>query len=518
MAQSQIGNRESQMESLRKWAEAETGMDLSGARFPRLRDAVEKVLSRHKPTVNLDRVLARPRERTVFLEQLTAELTVGESFFFRNEYHFQALRDHVIPDILKENAAEREVRIWNAGCSTGEEPYSLAILLDQILTGHGTSFPPFSNQQSAIGNWHVSILATDLNPDFLQRAREGRYREWSFRGTDIHHDRNYFSHEGLEYHLAGHVRNHVRFNYLNLVKDMYPSPLSGTAGLDLILFRNVAIYLKREVTAAIIDRLCGALRPGGWLLLGETELSLAPTDGFEVKRFEQATFFRKPADRAAMAEQAREPPVPVLASVAEPAGGAPGVVAGTIPDWAPLPTAAPPKSTPAGVSTRRAGSVPSVWERIQRCVAEGHFDEAERTIDGISRQEDRATARVRYALALVNCAEIARAHQMLDVCLEEEPLLIEAQLLKASFAEEAGHLAAAEQAYRRALYIDRNCTMAHFHLALVQQQRDDATGARRGLRTVLDLTEGKDAHAVVEHGDGVCYGRLREMAEVILDF
>jgi chemotaxis protein methyltransferase CheR len=512
MDQSQIANGKSQMESLRQWAEAETGMDLSGARFSRLRDAVEKVLSRHKPAVNLDRILTRPRERTVFLEQLAAELTVGESFFFRNEYHFQALRDHVIPEILKENAAEREIRIWNAGCATGEEPYSLAILLDRMLDHRKSQI---TNQEPG---WHVSILATDLNPEFLERARSGRYREWSFRGTDIHHDRNYFSPEGQEYCLVERVRNHVRFGYLNLVKDMYPSPLSGTAGLDLILFRNVAIYLRRDVTKAIIDRLRGALRPGGWLLLGETELTLASTEGFEVERFEQATFFRKPAERAAVAEQARQPPLPVLASVTEPVGGTPGVVAGTTPDWAPLPTPAPPKSTSAAVSTRRAGSVPSVWERIERFVADRHFDEAERTIDRISRQKDRATARSQYALALVNCAEIVRAHQMLDVCLEEEPLLIEAQLLKACFAEEAGDLAAAEQAYRRALYIDRNCPMAHFHLALVQQQRDDAAGARRSLRTVLDLTEGKDAHAVVEHGDGVCYGRLREMAEVILDF
>jgi chemotaxis protein methyltransferase CheR len=107
---------------------------------------------------------------------------------------------------------------------------------------------------------------------------------------------------------------------------------------------------------------------------------------------------------------------------------------------------------------------------------------------------------------------------MLDVCLEEEPLLIEAQLLKASFAEEAGDLADAERAYRKALYVDRNCSMAHFHLALVQQLRGDAAGARRSLRTVLALAQDKDAHSIVEHGDGVCYGRLREMVEVILDF
>jgi chemotaxis protein methyltransferase CheR len=261
----------------------------------------------------------------------------------------------------------------------------------------------------------------------------------------------------------------------------------------------------------------GALRPGGWLLLGETEVSLAPAEDFEVKRFEQATFFHRPADISVMAEPAPEPPVPVLASAFDPAAGLAGGGIPATPDWAPLPAAAAPKSTRTGEGKRGAAAVASVLGHVKRCVAEGHFREAERSIDRISRQRDRAAARLGYAQLLVSCGEIARAHQMLGVCLEEEPLLIEAQLLKASFAEEAGDPAAAERAYRKALYIDRSCSVAHFHLALVQQQRGDAAGARRSLRTVLDLTEGKDAHAVVEHGDGVCYGRLREMAQVILD-
>jgi Flp pilus assembly protein TadD len=107
---------------------------------------------------------------------------------------------------------------------------------------------------------------------------------------------------------------------------------------------------------------------------------------------------------------------------------------------------------------------------------------------------------------------------MLDKCLDEEPLLIEAQLLKATFAEEDGDLAGAERAYRRALYIDRKCTIAHFHLGLVQQQQGDGAGARRSLQTAARLARGEDVHEAVPHGDGICYGRLREMIDGICDF
>ena len=106
---------------------------------------------------------------------------------------------------------------------------------------------------------------------------------------------------------------------------------------------------------------------------------------------------------------------------------------------------------------------------------------------------------------------------MLDQCLDEEPLLIEAQLLKATFAEESGELAGAEQAYRRALYIDRNSAMAHFRLALLQRQQGDAKGVRRSFEIVQRLVGDKDPHVLVEYGDGMCCGRLCEMAAMTLD-
>src|SRR6185295_10875865 len=108
--------------------------------------------------------------------------------------------------------------------------------LDQILRG-----------QPAGREWAISILGTDLNPEFLARAREANYRLWSFRQTKIQEDPTYFIRQKESYRLTPKVREWVRFAYLNLVKDVYPSPLTGTLGMDLILFRNVAIYLRPEV-------------------------------------------------------------------------------------------------------------------------------------------------------------------------------------------------------------------------------------------------------------------------------
>lgn len=481
-------NHAAEMDRLRQWIEAETGMDLTGPRFARLQTAVQRVLAQRPGTV-LHRFLPPSPEHVAFLESVTAELTVGESFFFRNEHHFRALREHVVPEIMRANLGQREIRVWSAGCATGEEPYSIAILLDQLLAERRS--------------WHVSVLGTDLNLAFLERARQATYRQWSFRQTNIHEDPRYFAKSGEHFTLAPALRGHTRFAYLNLVKDVYPSGLTGTLGLDLILFRNVAIYLKPEITRAIVERFTRALRPGGWLLLGEVELSLTPAAGLEPRQFEQATFFRKPlqsTERPASAPISVQPFTPVLAPVPP-----------TVPLWSPLPWGQATVSAGHGARLALNGS----WDQIERHANHKEFIEAERALSKTTPIKERARCRLRYAGLLSGMAELTRAREMVEICLREDPLLMEAQFWKAAFAEEDGDLAGAETAYRRALYLDRHCPMAHFHLALVLQQKADKAGAGRSLRTTLDLIRGKNPHALVEFGEGICYGRLEEMATLM---
>jgi chemotaxis protein methyltransferase CheR len=377
-------------ERLRLCVEAETGMDFSGKRLERLQSAVRKAFPRRKTAADLEQLVARWDQQSSWLDQLAAELTVGESFFFRNEHHFHALREQVIPEILRDNADQREIRIWSAGCATGEEPYSLAILLDQILRDHSS--------------WRVYILGTDVNHGFLERARQAWYRPWSFRHTTIHNDRTYFTPEADAFRLTPRVSQCVRFADLNLVKDVYPSPLTGTLGLDLILFRNVAIYLKPEVTQAIISRFRSALRPGGWLLLGETEVNLAPVGDFQARRFEQATFYQKPRNGSALTkgELLQPPPMPVLASISF----RPEVLRPTVrslPDWVPLPKARPRTNRPVGSKPSAAtgsavsasSSAAATWERVERLIAERNFDEAALAIGRIGIPNARAALRLR---------------------------------------------------------------------------------------------------------------------------
>ena len=493
-------------EQVRQLAEAETGMDLSGTRFARLQDALRKVVPPGTSSAELHLTLSRPDLRVRMLERLTGQLTIGESFFFRNEHHFRVLREQVVPDILRTNAEQRQIRMWTAGCAGGEEPYSLAILLDMMLGKHAS--------------WNVSILGTDLNPEFLARAREACFRAWSFRQTDVHQNVNYFTREGDTFRLASHVRDRVRFLYLNLVKDVYPSPLTGTLGLDLILFRNVAIYLKPEVTRAIIQRFHQALRPGGWLLLGESEVSQIPTEGFTARRFGQATLHQKTSERTGLIETSAPTVLPVLANVAT-TMTIPGVP--SVPDWVPLPAR---RTNPSNWNNRPVQTSPvssglplgqaSAWHNVERSLSQRDFVGAELLIERLPTKSDRASVRLRYVRALMAAAEIARARQSLELCLRDDPMLIEAQFLNACFAEEAGELELAEQAFRRALYVDRNCAMAHFHLALVQQQKGDLSGAKRSLQTTLKLVDGKEPHDLVEFGEGICYGRLREMISLLV--
>ena len=484
-------------ESLRQILEFETGMDLSDSRGGRLRDAVAKVFrkSSHFTAESLENTETHAR----FVEHLAAELTVGESFFLRNENQMQLLRQKILPSILQDNQQRQEIRIWSAGCAGGEEPYSMAILLQELL--------------GADGSWNVSILGTDLNPVFLERARAARYRPWSFRQTKIYEDSRFFTPVSGGYQVCEPLRRQVRFGYLNLMKDVYPSGLNGTLGQDLILFRNVAIYLKPEVTRQILKRLYQALRPGGWLLLGEIEVALVPDLGFEVHRFPQATFHRKPWETNSVSASSGEIPVnpaadvdlrnPRTSPMKEPSNWKLPVVP-PLPEWVPLP------------AVQRGGRaeprVPELQAQKPTFVAPASW---QTQIRQATDPVQRAAFRLRLAQSFLELARTQEAREELEQSLRENPLSIEAHLLLAGLFEDLGQLSQAERSYRHALYLNRDCALTHFHLGLVLQQQDDPLASWKCMQTALQLIDNHDSQALVEHGDGVCYGRLREMIMMV---
>jgi chemotaxis protein methyltransferase CheR len=195
-------------------------------------------------------------------EQVVDALTTNETTFFRDVYPFESLRTHVLPDLIERKRLSRSLFIWSAGCSSGQEPYSVAMLIRE-------DFPE-------LAGWQVTILGTDVSVAMLERARAGRYGQIEVnRGLPADLLVRYFRRDGLGWELDESVREMVRFQHQNLM-DPWPS----LPPMDLVLMRNVMIYFDVTSKQEILTRVHDVLAPHGYLLLGTSETTLHLDDSF----------------------------------------------------------------------------------------------------------------------------------------------------------------------------------------------------------------------------------------------
>ena len=225
-------------------------------------------------------LLRDPLRGPAELDALIAEITIGETHFFRHAEHFEALRDIVLPGLLDRNAANRRLRIWCAGCADGAEPYSLSILLKRDLAHR-------------LLGWEVSILGTDINRQALITARNAKYEDWSLRATSEDLKRICFQKEGKHWSLAPQFKDAVSFQYHNLVEDPFPSLLSNLSNFDLIVCRNVMIYFGPDVMQRIVRQFHDSLAPGAWLLVGPSEPNMTHFTFFRAVNAPGVTLYQR---------------------------------------------------------------------------------------------------------------------------------------------------------------------------------------------------------------------------------
>jgi chemotaxis protein methyltransferase CheR len=192
------------------------------------------------------------------MDVLIGKLTIGETSFFRDPEQFDAIRDIVLPDILERKKASKQLRIWSAGCATGAEPYSLAILLAHDLADR-------------VAGWKIDICATDLNRIFLAMAAKGIFRHWALRSVSDEVRRECFSDEGTSWKIHARYKEWISFQYMNLVASEFSSPATPGDRFDLILCRNVMIYFTPEATRRLIGQFHESLGDSGWLAVGASE-------------------------------------------------------------------------------------------------------------------------------------------------------------------------------------------------------------------------------------------------------
>jgi chemotaxis protein methyltransferase CheR len=230
-----------------------TGLVFTGARASALESGLRKAMQSVGASDPM-RYLSRLDAETGLMDGLVTELTVGETYFFRDAGQWELIRNRILPELMSRRSSQYPIRIWSAGCASGEEPYTAAIVMHQL---------------AALSQ--VRIIGTDVSRRTLAAARRARYTRWSLRDVPEEITRLYFRHANGRFDLAPPIRQAVEFRYLNLAEDRYPNPGTGLATLDLILCRNVLIYFDQETVARVARQLLDSLSEDGWLILGAAD-------------------------------------------------------------------------------------------------------------------------------------------------------------------------------------------------------------------------------------------------------
>jgi chemotaxis protein methyltransferase CheR len=429
------------------------------------------------------------------LEKLASHLTVGETYFFREKSSLEVFEQQIVPEFIRaRHDSGGQLRIWSAGCASGEEPYSLAIVLSRIIAD--------------LKEWKITILATDLNTRSLHKASEGIYTDWSFRETPQWVRNTYFkAAPGGRWAISSDIKKMVTFSYLNLVEDVYPSLLNGTNAMDVILCRNVLMYFTPEAIRKVIHRFHRSLADESWLMVGPAETSQTLFSEFTSVSFAGATLYRKGATPPQMvtasfsyAQDELPQSVPAAESAIQESGSA------TASD---LEASVPRADNDGPPDTPKA---PLLYNQALELYQRGHYEDA--VVIGIALITQNANdARTMLLLARIyaNQGNLTAAITWCEKAIASDKMTACAHYLRATILQEQDLPGEAICSLRRAVYLDPQFTLGHFALGSLALRQGDLKESEKHFENVLLLLASCGPEETVPESEGLSARRLREI-------
>lgn len=443
---------------------------------------------------------------------LAEHLTVNETYFFRYAEHFESFADLALPSRIHARSRERKLRILSTGCASGEEPYSIAILIRE-------RFPQLSN-------WNVQIIGFDINPAVVRKAMRAKYSSWSLRETPADLRAKYFHSHGRDFQLDDGIRDAVVFEQRNLIE--HDALFWGRDVFDAVFCRNVTMYFTTEVTRAVIRRIAYSIAPDGFLFLGHAETLRGISQAFHLRHSHDTFYYQ----RRESIEQGSTPPratgfedfnAALRASPNHPDGNdswftsirrasdritdltrfrisADGRIASN---------STPPLTKPSSAT----------WDRTKAIdlLRREKFSEAMALVRSFppESQVDPDT-QLLYAVLLTNRGELREAEGVCGQILRRDELNAGAHYLMALCREHAGDQAGAMRHDQTATYLDSGFAMPHLHLGLVAKRSSDLELARRELSQALHLLAREDPSRILFFGGGFTRDALVEFCRMEL--
>ncbi|HEX7478650.1 MAG TPA: CheR family methyltransferase [Polyangiales bacterium] len=447
------------------------------------------------------------------LRALAEQLTVNETFFFRNADNFRAFTEVVLPERIRAKTQQKRLRILSAGCASGEEPYSLAILVREALPD--------------LASWDVKILGIDVSPAILAKATQARYSAWSLRATSDDTKRRYFRADGRDFVLAPEIQKMVTFEERNLVDE---DPLFWQSlACDVVFCRNVLMYFTPDKARDVVRRIGQALLPSGFFFLGHAETLRGLTQEFHLCHTHDTFYYRlRDASETVGATaiwvgSSRDQVNDSLPAVVESTASWVEVIQraseriATLADGRRSLDQDTPGITLVGVTASTAGA--RTWDLglVLEAVRQERFAEALELISSLppDSHEDPDALLLR-AVLLTNNGRLEESEEVCRRLLALDELNAGAHYLMSLCREHASDATGAIEHDQTASYLDAGFAMPHLHLGIMAKRSGDAATAQRELGQALILLAREDASRLLLFGGGFSRDTLLQLCRTEL--
>jgi chemotaxis protein methyltransferase CheR len=463
-------------------------------------DELAEALSARMKTTSSSKVEAYLSSLAVSREEqhaLAGHLTVPETFFFRMADHFRALEESVLPELME--SPSRRVRILSAGCASGEEAYSIAMLVRDCACMRGTE---------------ATIRGIDINPAVIAKARQGRYTDWSMRETPPEIRERHFRKHGRHFELSNSIREMVVFEEGNLIDPK--GAFWQKESFDVIFLRNVLMYFSPDAAKGVIGRVAESMVPGGYLFLGSAETLRGVSQEFHLCQSHGSFYYRRRSrsesrPRVVSRELATTGLSPVSHSVPEIQGDwlkTIRLAAKKIEDL----TRRPGELRKSVMSNLRNPDNPKARSDVSAAMDLMRQERFADALDALPQEKVTGTdAQLLRAVALANAGRLAEAEDACNLLLKDDELNAGAHYVMALCREYAVDLPAAADHDQAAIYLDPSFAMPHLHCGLLARRTGDLVVARRELRQAVLLLEREDASRILLFGGGFSRESLVEL-------
>ena len=426
-----------------------------------------------------------------FLELLSAKLTIGETYFWRDRELFRLLETKILPELInKKQKSNKTIRIWSAGCSSGEEPYSIAILFNRLIP--------------KINEWNIIINATDINPNAIKKAIKGNYTEWSFRSAPSWLKDEYFIKKDKNvYHLDESVRRMVNFSYLNFFEDVYPSLSNDTNAIDIIFCRNVLMYFSQEDIKNISDKFYDCLVINGFLITSPSESFQFLSTRFKYVYYKNVTLYQRRDDEAEK-KKIQIPKTELTQHKPRPE------IRKTYIRYASRRRTNPEKKR---VKTRSIKTEPLeyTYSDAVKAYHEGNSDKALKIIQNLSDKNENPEIQLLETRINANDGNLKIALSKCENIINNHKLYTEAYYLKAIIEIELGKTDLAYESLQKSLYLNPDFIISHFTLGNLMYNREEIVEANKHFKNSIQLLNKLGHDEIVPETDGLTAGRLKDM-------